>query len=220
MKENVVCSHERSGTNFLIEVLKVNFDLEFTLRHNPYHPYMLDDFNYLIHIVRDGRSVMTSWWRLLRSGWEFYKLISPLLKEISFQDFLRGKAQIKIAEHNPNWFTDPANVNEYNLWHFANNVFPDPIDYWARHTEGYLDSPIYSVRFEDLKLKYEQTVQNIGYHFNFTPVVKKPVPVSKLVGPVPEKGEISGWRKFFSSEDLEVFWRKAGNVMHRLKYER
>jgi len=106
--------------------------------------------------------------------------------------------------------------NEFDGYHM-NRVF-----YWVLHVNSWLDVADVIVRYEDLHNDYENTVKStidvLGLRVNpkVVPVMLNSVRSSAVF---PRQGMVGGWKKLFSSNDLEFFNDTASLVMERLGYE-
>lgn len=250
MKKIVICSHERSGTHFLIDTISSNFleyrdgssqrvDLDYRQSidpgwtgmycdpdqmryclshdkfgkdidgkfiqgifksHHPYeffepiHDYLLDNFA-VFYIARDGRDVMTSFWR---HAWTAPIGLVP--RAFTVGQFMR---------------LQPYGIID----RYHGKATPhDMIDRWNKHIVSWLYKPIAGVcyvSFEQLKNDFGSTVARIAKHLSLDVPERPRVP--PLAGVTPWKGEVGSWREFFTESDEEFFWSCSTYEMQLLE---
>lgn len=179
-----VISHRRSGTHFLMEILRMSYGKEVRKVHNEESRGKAGEEVYLL---RDGRDVMVScffWWK--ESGESKVSGIAPGFKGVSFSYFLRGKVSFKFKLARGG--VAPSEVEA--------GIISDPVGFWVNHTLAYAHLPM--VRYEDLvKGEFSELKRIFGERRVRTP--------GRLVGHSPRKGKAGDWKNYFSKSDLEFF---------------
>lgn len=197
-----IYSHPRSGTHLAMNLfgqnLYPNSDLGKSLTewghwksrkkeaiHNPYaklfgshdFPQRANPGN-KVYVYRDGRSTLVSMWKFLNPG-------------VPFSDFLKPKIDF---HGSPAW-KKKSRLNIVEHWY---------IHVWAWHVATPPDTIL--VRYEDLVRKPEKIVRAVSQKFDL-PMDRGFLPVTQKVGIQPNEGEIYTWKKHFSPEDLEWFFK-------------
>jgi hypothetical protein len=156
-------------------------------------PY-LDEFQ-VFYIYRDGRDVLTSFWRYLnrlKSGW------GPQVPTPG--DFIRAA---------------PTG----GLLQYQANSCENMLARWIRHVSDWLDADIavHFVSYELLHQQFEATLSDIGQVLQKQP--------SGYIRPgidspasLPWRGEIGSWRTCWTGDDEVMFEDHAGALMLRLGY--
>ncbi len=237
-KKAIVVSHERSGTHSLMNTLArnfgyisspwVNYDFEtglnlhipsdalqfFKIVHDkpllnivkshhqaPFFSeivdYLADQFH-IFYIYRDPRDVMMSFWRLL---------------------------------HANDWFDGPktATPGEFMraaprgaLLRYQKEQVPTLLHRWKVHVEGWADisaasgdQKIIMLRFEDLNLRFDETMKRLGQRIGRS--VTSPARPSKAASVVqPGQGKVGGFRELFTADDCAFVRDTVGETMDRL----
>ncbi|OQX08253.1 MAG: hypothetical protein BWK80_48380 [Desulfobacteraceae bacterium IS3] len=241
-KKAIVISHERSGTHFLMNTLALNFDyiaqpwinFDFDLGLNFHAPqaflaffknmqdkpglnivkshHHFDFFSsiadalseqfHIFYVYRDPRDVMVSFWRIIQNlPWDE----GPKTETVG--EFMRA---------------EPRGGN----LRYQKEQSPTMLHRWKRHAESWTDfakaqgntEKVILIRYEDLNLKFEETVKDIGERIS-RPARKIPVrPDLRNNVVMPGKGEVGAHRAFFTREDHEFVRDIAGETMERLGY--
>ena len=197
MKGVTTFGHRRSGNHFVMETLKKNFMVKrITKSHRPFKPRFLDLAGPKLLVVRDGRDTLTAcyhWWKSVKGS-------RAHMDKKTFHQYIQGNV--------------PA------IKGFAQADFiTAPVDMWVSYMEGWIDKiPI--IRFEDLKLDFEQTIVHVGKQLELTKRSSNFEPLDKLVGYSPRKGVVGDWKNHFNKKDEDIFWSKAKHIMYKLGYER
>jgi hypothetical protein len=187
--------HRRSGNHFVMATLEQNFVIEKATKcHKFYSPELTVGPSPKILIVRDGRDTLTAcyhWWKSVRGS-------RKQMHDKNFRQFIRGEV---------------PPISDFKESEFVTN----PIDMWVNYMSGWVGKlPI--VRFEDLKNDLVGTLERVESELNLKRRKKNFSPVTKLVGYSPRKGIVGDWENHFSTEDLNLFWAKAGPTMTELGY--
>lgn len=100
------------------------------------------------------------------------------------------------------------------------------LDRWVDHVRGWvIDAPepirqkINYIRFEDLKLDFNSTIQTIGQRLN-KPCSKPIMPSLNKNVVLPGKGRISGYEDVFNKEDLAYIKAKLDAPMKQFLYSK
>ena len=238
-KKAIVVSHERSGTHFLMNTLALNFgyislpwvNYDFEIGINFHHPnnalmffkyvhdkpmlnivkshhqasflskiadYLADQFH-IFYIYRDPRDVMVSFWRLIQTtDWDD----GP--KTATPGEFMR------VAPRG-------------GLLRYQKEQVPTLLHRWKVHVEGWADisaasgdQKIIMVRFEDLNLRFDETVKRVGQRIG-RPITApaRPDKVSAIVRP--GEGRVGDHRELFTADDLAFVRDAVGETMDRLR---
>lgn len=153
----------------------------------------------VFYIYRDGRDVMTSFWRFLNQlGWDE----GP--KEQSVGTFIRSAPQGKLVR-------------------YQTRDFENMVDRWVEHVDSWSSKApkeIVMVSYEELLTTFEQTVmEKLAPIFGRAPkgdIAERPTLDSPSV--MPWRGRAGTWKQFFGEEDERFFEARAGAVMGRLGY--
>ena len=222
-KEVRVYSHPRSGTNFLIQALKINFypDVDFSVpggkwghwsdRKDIEEAHGAIEFARMagghriprklkypaIYIIRDGRSVALSVWK--SEGF-----LNSTMNSMEFSEYLRT---------NLDWKYTPAiKVKPYQTI----------LEHWIEHVIAWENlqkihpNLITFVKYENLVLDFDRTMLKIQERLGLELKQPKIIYPREQVGPSPNfKNHIDKYKEFFSKEDLLFFEetiKKARNV--------
>lgn len=152
---------------------------------------------HVFYIYRDGRDVMTSFWRYLnrlKAGW------GPQAPTPG--DFMRA-------------------VPTGGILQYQSGPCESMLARWVRHVSGWLDAGIgvHPVSYESLHQNFDTALQQIGG------VLGRPGAVFRRPGmdapsSLPWRGEIGNWRACWQPEDESYFAEHAGALMARLGYEK
>jgi hypothetical protein len=143
----IICAHRRSGSHFFLAALRQirsRYKMQdATIRHwEPDHPLIKEhcggDLTSAINLVRDGRDVMVSCYHYYKA---INKDISNRFKDVSFQDYLHGRVEIK----NPDGV-----MGQY----WSEQMFFDPVGYWKYFVESWLPYGIL-VKYEDMLERFD-----------------------------------------------------------------
>lgn len=199
-----VCSHPRSGTNFLEALMQENFyhhqDLSVVggwghwsnpqrFKNPVLHGKLFGSHSYpsyhgapIIYIYRDGRAVALS-------VWKSQGFLNKEMKEMDFSTYLRT---------NIDWFCSPARKA---------NPGQNIIQHWYNHVITWHNTPsnILKIKYENLVLNPELVLNKIAdfYGLKYCTKFKN---IDKMVGPSPNAGKIFAWKEHFTDEDLEYFY--------------
>jgi hypothetical protein len=204
-----VTSHARSGTHYLLALLKANFYPLHDLSTPPSrtghwrvrvpspattyarlfttHALLRKVGHRMIYLFRDGRDVCVSLWRT--------KIFhSRRYRDLTFSEYIRAKLD---------WYGTPGKSP-----HSSGRRLTPP-QHWLFHVETTrkawgMDPEILFVRYENLVDEPELTLGSIGRFFGLTwPRYRA---VTDRVGPSPGAGPPVGrWRTAFSSPDRDYF---------------
>lgn len=211
-----IVSHRRSGTHFLWETLKSNFDLKKSPSpegdmggfkwHRLYQqtPKEFITNNMCVFLIRDPRDTLTSLWYYWQKGAEACFRMEEFLKGKSFSDYIRGTSESDIINFGvPITFLD---VDHYL----------DPIKHWIDYTEW--SNYIYTIRFEDLKHDPIKVLDKFSEKFKINPLYDEYKIINNLVGHFPRKGISGDWKNLFSKEDEKYVREKAATIMLKFNY--
>lgn len=238
-KKAIVVAHERSGTHFLMNTLALNFgyislpwvNYDFQTGMNFHSPvnalsffeathdrpllnivkshhqapflseiidYLADQFH-IFYIYRDPRDVMVSFWRYLQTtDWDD----GP--KTATPGEFMR------VAPRG-------------GLLRYQKEQVPTLLHRWKVHVEGWADisaasgdQKIIMLRFEDLNLRFDETVKRVGQRIG-RPITApaRPDKVSAVI--LPGEGLVGGHRERFTADDLAFVRDAVGETMDRLR---
>lgn len=198
-----VYSHPRSGTNYLCALLAQNFypHVDLTTQagvvghwanraqvpanphgklfggHGQPSRYKLNTQS--VYIFRDGRDVSVSLWRS-----KHFK--HPSWEGLTFSEFIRKPLD---------WLHSPG--DKFNN---TQTVF----EHWRTHLEKWQNSGAVLVRFENLVINSERTLERIAVATQSRMVVPFTA-LDGLVGWFPNAGKVAGWRDVMSDDDLSLF---------------
>lgn len=220
LKNILVISHERSGTHFLVNSIALNLGLnnrpdsilgdlrkKLLEKTTPkifksHHQFkFFEDFYKeldlnIIYIVRDGRDVLTSC---------FY-----YFNKTNISSFPVTKSVGELIRINP---TEYAFDGVYSIKKSANMV-----QRWACHVEDWIKTGVYVVKYEDLNLKYEETMNKIFDKFEWKK--RKFIrPSLKDFSVSPRKGVVGDHKKHMKKEDFLFYDYHAMKTMEKLGYE-
>ena len=204
----MLCIVLQVSLHFLWDTLQLNLVMEkpanfYDFKHHipTIPPKIKTDFNTIL-LIRDGRDTLVSNWHYWKikgasPGYNMYHV----LRHSSFEQFVRG---------------DIHPDKKQLIGHPLKDHTTDPILHWAKFAR--LKDKIYTVRYEDLKLKPKETIIGISEHFQIPLKYKEPKPLKSLVGIYPRKGIIGDWKNNFTDELAEYFWDKVGEEMKMYGY--
>lgn len=204
MKLLQVYGHPRSGNNFLATLLARNFYPDLDLKsgvgaighwanrsqghRNLYgklagghcFPCRGYEKGRAIYIIRDGRDVVLSLWRS-----KHFKHKDQ--ENISLSEFLR---------QDIDWWETPGQRSGPRI---------NAIQHWRKHILLWsAEGDVHFVHFEQLIANPIAEMEIIAERFD----LEKPLAyetVNELVGWFPNQGQVGGWKKHFSGEDLAFF---------------
>lgn len=158
----------------------------------PLIPDLLEEFH-IFYVVREGRDVMTSFWRYLntlRPGW------GPQAPSVG--EFMRISPSGGLLQYQ-------YRPNATMLERWVGNV-----EHWVSNPDG-----IHIISYQDLYLQFEDTIQRIaGILGKEAGEIRRPG--LNAPGSVPWKGGIGNWRNFFSDQDEAYFMTHAGEISERI----
>ncbi len=232
VRKILVVTHERSGTHFLMNTLALNFgyiaqpwlnvDFEHGINfhsaegfanffrvfqgkpvlnigksHHCFGFYekfagqLMEEFQ-IIYVHRDPRDVMVSFWRLIANlPWdEGPKTTTPA-------EFMRQPPSGALLRYQK---------------HQAETL----LDRWADHVRGWtIDAPeplrrkIIYLRFEDLRLNFQATVEDLADRLGL-PCQAPRVPSADRNVVLPGKGKVAGFHDHFDDADLDFVQQRLG----------
>jgi Sulfotransferase domain len=239
-KKIMVVSHERSGTHLLMNALELNLgfvadpwlNLDYELgvnlyshhslcfylmnrMHNapvlnivkshhqlgffaPILPYLTDQFH-IFYIYRDPRDVMVSFWRYI---WTHTRDEGPRTETVGA--FMRA---------------EPSG----GMLRYQKKQVPTVLERWKVHVEEWVGAAdrscaegICLVRYEELCLDFEATIDRIARHLErpWSPPARRPDPRRNTISP--GSGSIGSHRAVFEAQDHEFIATKVGSTMRDL----
>jgi bile-salt sulfotransferase len=148
------------------------------------HEHWKREYRKCFYAFRDGRDVALSLWRT--------KIMqNPTWHDLSFAEFLRKPLD---------WRMSPGKGRKPQ--------FPEwtVVEHWLAHLRSWENHRrVHYVRYEDLVLEPEQTIQAMGKFLGIHP--ERIVPIREWVGYDSNRSQIGEWQDFFTSEDLDFFSR-------------
>ncbi len=153
---------------------------------------LLEEY-YIFYVVREGRDVMTSFWRylnMLMPGW------GPQAPSVG--EFMKTKPS--------------GGLSQYQHRPYATMLerWVDHVEYWVNNSDG-----IHIISYQDLYLQFENTIQRIAGILD-TEVDEIRRPGLNVPSSVPWKGGIGNWQNFFSDQDEAYFLAHAGEISDRI----
>lgn len=153
----------------------------------PLFPELLDDFH-ILYIVRDGRDVMTSFWRYLNSlapGW------GPRCSTVG--EFMKATPRGGLCQYQ----------------HMEN---PTMLHRWISHLESWRQAAdqVTILSYEDLYNNFSATVYRLATSLN-QPTANLNRPGMGSPSSLPWKGVIGNWKNHFTESDLEYFEAQTGS---------
>ena len=238
-KKIIVVSHERSGTHYLMNAiaynsnytvhpfipcspnLGINFFYEdniifffsmlekykianiFKSHHN--FVFFKKNFDYLkkhyffIYIYRDPRDIITSFWNFLNT----YPWVGP--KKDSISELLRSQPEGTMIQYQ-------IKQNKGIL------------DRWEQHIKSWMlnnyeknKKNILFIKYEDLNLSYEKTLNEIFLYLNIE--LKSTIrPSTSKDVLAPGRGKVGNYRFFLDKKDIEFIKKNVGKTMDDLGY--
>jgi hypothetical protein len=156
-----------------------------------------DEFH-IFYIYRDGRDVMTSFWRYLnhlQPGW------GPQTRTPG--EFMRARpfGGILQYQHGQDESMLSRWTSHVNGWHAAGSV-------------------AHLIAYEDLHRNFAVTIQRLGEIIGVKSPDKPLRPGLDAYSSLPWQGVIGAWRDYWSHDDEVYFDNRAGALMDRLGYAR
>lgn len=158
----------------------------------PVLPLLREQFH-VFYIYRDGRDVMTSFWRYLHTlGWDE----GPRMDSVGA--FMR---------------TCPKG----RLTRYQKTRGSTMLERWVRHLEGWCsstESGVTVVSYEALSQQFDATVQGFSRQLGAPrhPLVR---PGLGDISISPWKGALENWRSYFSEEDLDYYRGEVARLLRR-----
>ena len=170
--------------------------------HHPFACYASDipefaERFHIFYIHRDGRDVMTSFWRYANK-WQWEE--APKRDRVG--DFMRAPPTGKITALDRH----PA---------------PTMLARWVNHVDGWLGAGApwaTIIRYEDLLSDFEPALDTIGRALGTEPA-HRTFPGALFPSIAPWKKTAGTWREYFADADRDYFQKHAGAAMARLGYE-
>lgn len=95
------------------------------------------------------------------------------------------------------------------------------VENWVNHVKGWINQPVYFVRYEDLYFNFKRTI-NLVLEAIEEPVKKNPkhpkFGTYYSMNNIQRKGIVGDWKNHFTGEDLKYFDKIAGETMKSLGY--
>jgi len=207
---DVIASYGRSGTNMMINAIRMNFGPRLAMTHGLIDTWVGRKHN-IVYMVRDPRNVLVSYYRLLKKGALHFSMIEDEVAPLDFHQMLRGE-----------WVKPLTGCRQRHgeIGRVVNDMLPAPAAAWAKHAAGYrLSDDALTVKYEDLVADYDNTMVRVGKYLGHAVPDTGTVPVEGFVGPLPGEGSPEGWKEYFSDEDLSLVMKEAGDEMKEWGYE-
>lgn len=156
---------------------------------------LADEFR-IFYIHRDGRDVMTSFWRYLHQvapGW------GPRAETVGA--FLRTYPTGGIVQYQ----------SRYHL---------TMLERWVAHVADWHDlrSQVHLIGYEMLHLRFEETMEDVAHYLHWDPPPSYVRPALTAPSSVPWRGETGNWQHYFTNADTAYFNRTAAGTMRKLGY--
>lgn len=194
------------------------------------------DSSRVIYIYRDGRDALVSWYYyMLKQGGGLPTDLPPRIQTCSFADFIRmpnryipvfreiqsidANRAVYWSAHVESWLTQqPCHVSFERL-----RQSPSESMHRIAGELGFMDQLLPSIELPHLitengrslrarLLRRWRRIRAEHHHRRRGVSCYPPIP------PYARSGEVGGWIKHFSNEDLAFFNAHAGRTMHRLGY--
>ena len=144
----------------------------------------------VIYIFRDPRDVMTSMWH---HGWDKEGFMP---RAFNVKQFIEMKPTEEMGRYHGNYRTETIASR------------------WQNHLQSWRSTGVYNVSYEQLVLKFADTMSDIADTFDIDEMAALEIP--GLTGVNPWKGKVGNWRNYWNCtarEDLEIFRVFAGEMM-------
>lgn len=167
MNNITIASHRRSGTHYLMEFLKQNWNIDCKKTHNMGTRNL--DSNTL-YIVRNPIEVLHSTYLwFLQGGGSENTLIEKKFR-VTFEEFINGDAGTLMGFESY-YFSNKDNLQD------CRGMFYDPIRYWIDHCNSYCNAQI--IFYENLKKMDVETINMLTKIFGIADNILQ---VNNLVG--------------------------------------
>jgi len=85
------------------------------------------------------------------------------------------------------WWKLKGNQEKFENWCSLKQL-----DLWKDHTNHHLEKNFFYIKYEDLKVNFQQTMKKISTHFNLLPISNPYLTLDNLVGWSPPQGKLEG----------------------------
>lgn len=201
--KEIVCSYGRSGTNMMINAIRMNFGVRFGMSHGLADSWVTS-MRKMIYMVRDPRNVLPSYYRLLKAGVLHFDATKHVIAPLDFHQMLRGKWVAPMK---------PYEGHHGEIGRVVNHMLKAPAAAWAKHVAGHREMGMFAIKYENLVSDYENTMQKVSEYLERDLPADGVKPVEGPVGPLPGEGSPEGWKDYFSDEDLALLAKQAGEEM-------
>ena len=236
IKKAMVVSHERSGTHFLMNTLDNNFqyisrpwiNFDFELGINFHSAKTILNFFHKLH----DKPILN----IVKSHHHFYffdKIIPYLSKQFHIFYIFRDPRDtmvsfFKLINHFQ-WDEGPktATVGDFiraqprgGIMRYQKEQSPDMLSRWQDHVEAWYNyaqknDSIHLVKYRDLNLKFEDTVQKIGKIIDQkVEKIKRPGLKENVIHK--GKGHVGGYNKYLSEDDNQYVLDQVGSTLEKL----
>ena len=225
MKNILVCSHQRSGTHFLINSIAINLDWtcdwldvppttdtarlkKFFEDVKPQNKvfkshHQFDCFSECWDIIKDKFDVFY----IYRDGRDV--LTSMFFYYVLKQRWVRARNVGEYMRLNPQVYNYDY---RYSIIKSDNHV-----DRWVNHVEDWLNRDVCYITYEKLSRAFPGTISDISSYLKRPMKTEKPGLNHRAVHA--RKGIIGDYKKHFNQRDLDYFFEKAEPTMKKLRYE-
>jgi len=158
----------------------------------PLIEFLSDEYR-LFYIYRDGRDVMTSFWRYLNNlapGW--------------------GPQTGTVGEFQR---THPSG----GLLQYQRGDIATMLERWVIHIDSWLNmhENVHFIAYEELYAHFDKTLETIAGTLD-QPLVSSHRPGMDSPSSLPWRGGTGNWKQYFSEEDNHYFTRHTSHLMSRL----
>jgi len=235
-KHNLVISHERSGTHFLINTLSNNFAIKPGRIDLDYHNGDFTVAQNILKLVHTATKQLTEPHTIkAHQSIDFFppELLDEIAKHVNiFYIYRDGRDVMTSFWHFLNkitWFEGPKTktVGELmrhqpsgRLMRYQLQQYAHMLERWKQHVTGWLSTNkdyIFFISYEKLMQHFETVVEEDIAKFLEQPCATNITCPSKHEHVIhPWRGKIGTWEEFFTPEDIDFFEENAGEFNRQL----
>ena len=216
-KKLQVYSHVRSGTHFLMSSLKNNFyqtqDLSTSVQKFGHWSEQSDYKRFFTNI--EGKNSYVCEWGGLFGGHNY----TPTTKSWSKQNSIyiaRDGRDVVVSMYNMSSFRSAEDQDKSFENYIRSNLdwtgapekrvepFQNPIKHWCESVSSWLESGVYTVKYEDMITNFDDVMIKIANNFQLS-CEKAEFVSPPLVGLDPKKGKNGNWKNYFNNKDEQYF---------------